>query len=479
MRLSEYLAQDGLGLAKLIRNRAVTEAEVLDCARRMAEAVNPEINAFVEIFAEPLRGSDNADAPFRGVPFVIKDLVLHAAGQKFELGSRLAAGLRLPHDTDLMARFRAAGLRTIGRTASPEFGFCPTTEPVANGPTRNPWDNPRMAGGSSGGSSAAVAAGIVPLGHANDGGGSIRIPASCCGLVGLKPTRGRTPIGPDSAEGLNGLGIEFAVTRTVRDAAALLDAVQGAGLGDPYVIAPPVEPYAAAIGRPPAPLRVALMTRSFDGSAFDPAVAAGLTSTAQLCESLGHRVTEAAPALDFEHFVETSMVYWIANLPVWIDQIAAATGRQVDESTLEATTLACYRHGKALKATDLLHAMESANVITRATAAFFQQHDVLLSPTLPGLPLPIGSIDANDPTLGAEGWARKTFAFTPLTPLFNMTGQPAISLPLTRTDTGLPVGMQFAAHYGDEATLLTLAAQLEQARPWPRTAPIAHRHAGR
>jgi amidase len=384
----------------------------------------------------------------------------------------------MPHDTDLMARFRRAGLRTIGRTAAPEFGYCPTTEPVANGPTRNPWDTARMPGGSSGGSAAAVAAGIVPLGHANDGGGSIRIPASCCGLVGLKPTRGRTPIGPDSGEGLNGFGIEFAVTRTVRDAAALLDAVQGPGLGDPYVIAPPRGPYAAASGSPPAPLNIALMTRSFDGAAFDPVVAAGLKETALLCEGLGHHVTEAAPSLDFNHFVETSMVYWTANLPVWIDQVAAATGRRVDETTLEATTLACYRHGSALRATDLLHAMESANVITRATAAFFGNYDVLLSPTLPGLPPPIGTINANDPALGAEGWTRKTFAFTPLTPLFNMTGQPAISLPLARTADDLPIGMQFAARYGEEDLLFRLAAQLEQARPWPLPAPIARGVAG-
>lgn len=474
MKLAEYIEQDGLGLAALIRAGEVTENEVLDCARKVLEALNPDINALVETFPEPLAGTDRADAPFRGVPFLIKDLVVHAAGQRVEMGSRLAGGMRFGHDTDLMARFRAAGLRTLGRSTSPEFGYCATTETVVNGPTRNPWDTTRMAGGSSGGSAAAVAAGIVPVAHANDGGGSIRIPASCCGLVGLKPTRGRTPIGPDAAEGLNGLGIEFAVTRTVRDSAMLLDAVQGAGVGDPYIITPPRKPYSTEILKPPKRLRIAMMTRTWDGAAFDPAVSAGLTDTAKLCEELGHRVSEAAPTLDWEQFVQTSMVYWTANLPVWIDHIAAATGRPVDHTTLEATTLACYHHGKSLKATDLLLAMEVANGITRSTAAFFQKYDVLLTPTLPVPPLPLGSLNANDSALSAEGWTRKVFAFTPLTPLFNMTGQPAISLPLARTDPGLPLGMQFAARYGEEATLLRLATGLEQARPWPLLAPMAH-----
>ncbi|MBI2969973.1 MAG: amidase [Gammaproteobacteria bacterium] len=473
MKPEEYLEQDGLGLAALIRDGEVSVAEVLDCGRRVLDALNPRINAVIEAYPEALAGSDDAGAPFHGVPFLIKDLVLHAAGQLVEMGSRLARGVRFNHDTDLMARFRGAGLRTLGRSASPEFGYCPTTETVVNGPTRNPWDAMRMAGGSSGGSAAAVAAGIVPVAHANDGGGSIRIPASCCGLVGLKPTRGRTPIGPDFGEGLNGLGVEFAVTRTVRDAAALLDAVQGAGLGDPYVIAPPRRSYNIEINKKPKRLRIALMTASWGGQKIDPAVVAGVKHTARQCEALGHRVTEAAPPLDWEQFVQATLVYWTANLPVWIDHVASATGRPVNESTLEATTLACYRHGKTLKATDLLHAMDTANVISRSTAAFFQKHDVLLTPTLPVPPLPLGSLNANDPSLDAEGWTRKAFDFTPFTPLFNMTGQPAISLPLARMEAGLPLGMQFVARYGEEAVLLRLAAQLEEAQPWPRIAPLA------
>jgi len=473
MKLSEYIELDGLGLAELIRKREVKGAEVLACAQRMVESINPRINAVIETYAEPLAGSDDPAAPFTGVPFVTKDLVLHAAGQKMELGSRLARGLVFPHDTDLMARFRRAGLRTVGRTTSPEFGYCPTTENVLHGPTRNPWDTTRSPGGSSGGSGSAVAAGIVPLAHASDGGGSIRIPAACCGLVGLKPTRARTPIGPDAAEGLNGLGIEFAVTRSVRDCAALLDAVQGAGLGDPYVAPQPTCSYTEAVSRRHERLHIAVMGTAWGGQETDPEVLEGVSKTVRQCEASGHTVTEAAPALDWDEFVSTTMVYWTANLAAWIDQVATTVGRSIDASTLEATTLACYRYGQTLKATDLLHAMDVANRIRRSFAAFFDRYDVLLTPTLPAPPARLGTVDANDSSLDAEGWTRQVFGFTPFTPVFNTTGQPAISLPLVRTGGGLPIGMQFVGRFGAEDVLINLAAQLERSMPWPRVAPLA------
>jgi amidase len=478
MKLSEYVAQDGLGLARLIRDGEVTVDEVLGCARRMIDAVNPRINAVVETYPEPLAGNQDPAAPFRGVPLVIKDLVIHAAGQRCEMGSRLARGLAFPHDTDLMSRFRQAGFRTVARTASPEFGYSPTTETVANGPTRNPWDTTRMAGGSSGGSGAAVAAGIVPIGHANDGGGSIRIPAACNGLVGLKPTRARTPIGPDAAEGLNGMGVELAVTRTVRDCAALLDAVQGPGLGDPYFAPPPAMSYVDAVAAKPRALRIALMTTAWNGGKTDPEVAAAVRDAARQCESLGHTVVEAAPTVDWDEFVMNCMVYWTANLAVWIEELGKALGRPVDATTLEATTLACYRHGAQLKAADLLNAMAFCNRLTRSFAAFFQQYDVLLTPTLPEPPSPIGTVNSNDPTLDAEGWTRRVFTFTPFTPLFNMTGQPAISLPLARSSIGLPLGMHFVGRYGAEDTLLNLAGTLERAMPWPQLSPLAIAAAG-
>jgi amidase len=478
MKLSEYVAQDGLGLAELVRSREVKTSEVLDCAARMLEAVNPRINAIIERYAEPLAGNEDPAAPFLGVPFVVKDLVLHAAGHKVEMGSRLAKGLVLGHDTDLMARFRRAGLRTVARTTSPEFGYSPTTETVANGPTRNPWDTARSSGGSSGGSGASVAAGIAPLGHANDGGGSIRIPASCNGLVGLKPTRARTPIGPDAAEGLNGLGVEFAVTRTVRDCAALLDAVQGAGIGDPYVAPTPVGTYVDATRRAPRPLRIALMDTAWSGAKTDAEVLAGVRAVARECTELGHTVSEAAPPLDWDQFVATTMVFWTANLAAWLDGIANALGRKIDASTVEATTLACYRHGHTLKATDLLHAMDRYNGIRREVGAFFERYDVLLTPTLPTPPAPIGTLNSNDATLGAEGWTRKVFEYTPFTPVFNTTGQPAISLPLARSAQGVPLGMQFVGRFGEEDVLLNLAAQFERAMPWPQVSPLALAAAG-
>jgi amidase len=478
MKLAEYLAQDGLGLAELVRRREVKGAEVLACAAQMLERVNPGINAVVETYAEPLAGSDDPAAPFHGVPFVVKDLVLHAAGHKIEMGSRLAKGLVLPHDTDLMTRFRKAGLRTIGRATSPEFGYCPTTENVLHGPTRNPWDTNRSPGGSSGGSGAAVSSGIVPLAHASDGGGSIRIPAACNGLVGLKPTRARTPIGPDAAEGLNGLGIEFAVTRTVRDSAALLDAVHGPGLGDPYVAPTPVGTYADALRRQAKPLRIAVMEHAWGGARTEAEVLAGLRNVARECTALGHSVTEAAPKIDWDAFVATTMVFWTANLATWIDEMAGASGRPIDGSTLEATTLACYRYGQTLKAKDLLHAMGYHNGVRRTVAAFFESYDVLLTPTLPTPPAMLGTINANDPSLDAEGWTRKVFTYTPFTPVFNTTGQPAVSLPLARTAAGVPLGMQFVGRFGAEDVLLNLAAQFEQAMPWPRVSPLALAAAG-
>src|SRR5712691_7183649 len=257
MHFSEYIEYDAVGLAHLIKSGQVSAQEVQQIARQASLAVNPKLNALVELFEEPLPHSTTG--PFAGVPFAIKDLALHAAGIKIGMGTRLAGdGIVFPHDTDLMARFKQAGLATLGRTATPEFGFNVTTEPISNGPTHNPWNISRSSGGSSGGSAALVAARALPVAHGTDGGGSIRIPAAWCGLVGLKPTRGRTPYGPDSDERLSGLGVEFALTRTVRDAAALLDAVNGPGIGDKYLIAPPLRPYVQEITSAPGRLRIAM-----------------------------------------------------------------------------------------------------------------------------------------------------------------------------------------------------------------------------
>ena len=472
MKLNEYIKYDGLGLAELIRNREVSATEVTDCARQAIDSVNPQINSIIEQFPAPLSANQSPDAPFQGVPFLIKDLALHAKGVLNEFGSRLAQGIRFNHDTELMKRFRTAGLQTMGRTATPEFGYCATTEPIINGPSRNPWDLKRMPGGSSGASSAAVAAGIVPLAHANDGGGSIRIPAACCGLVGLKPTRGRVSPGPDSGEPLSGLAVDFAVTRSVRDAAALLDAVHGHSPGDPYIIAPPQIPYLQQIRNSPQRLKIAYTSTSWSGSEVDADLKSAVEKTAAICEQSGHEITEATPEFDWQDFFQSTVVYWAANLAVIIDMVATATGRKPDETTLEATTLACYRHGKDISAGQLLRAQGTANHICRSVGAFFEEYDLLLTPTTARPALPVGTLNANDASLDALSWSEHVFDFCPFTPLFNTTGQPAISLPLQRTAADLPLGMQFAGRFGDEATLLQLAAQLEEAAPWPRTAPL-------
>lgn len=465
----EYQRLDATALADLIRRGEITRADALNCALELAHVLNPELNAFVEIFEEAL--VCDKDGPFAGVPFAIKDIVCHAKGVLNENGSRLCAGSRARHDTALMQRFRAAGLATIGRTATPEFGYCATTESRANGPTRNPWNRNRSPGGSSGGSGAAVAAGIVPFAHANDGGGSIRVPASCTGLVGLKPTRGRVSVGPDIGEALNGIAIEFAVTRSVRDCAALLDAVAGPSLGDPYVIPAPAIPYREAIEAPPAKLNIAFTTRAWSGCAIDPVMVSAVHETVKLCESLGHRVSEAMPPLDNEPFMQATHVYWSANLHHWIKQVAAGLGRTPDLDGLEATTMKCYAEGAKMSAEDLLMAFAVTNHVTREFAAFFSEYDVLVTPTAASPALPLGTIRADDPNISAREWTEMQFRFVPFTAQFNMTGQPAISLPLHRSDTGLPVGVQFAARHYAEDMLLTLAAQLEAAAPWPCIAP--------
>lgn len=477
MTLSEYCSYDGLGLAALVRAGEVTPAELTQIALTGIERLNPQLGAVISVLREQPAAqiaSGLPDGPFTGVPFLVKTLVAHAAGVPMEMGSRLAKGLALPHDTELVARFRRAGLVIVGTTTTPEFGYNATTESVLHGPTRNPWDLQRSSGGSSGGAGAVVSAGITPLAHANDGGGSIRVPASCCGLVGLKPTRGRTPTGPDYSDPLNGLGIEFALTRSVRDAAALLDAVAGPDAGAPHWAEPPVGSFAQASTQAPGRLRIAWMARPLSGVAVDPACVAALHDTVRLLESLGHELVEAAPVVDAEALFLATHRVWAANLTHWMQGLAAATGRQISEDTVESSSLACYRYGSRLTATELLQALDTHGAISRTVGQFFAQYDAVLSPTLARPALPLGVLDANAPGIDAEAWTRQVFEFTPFTSLYNTTGQPAISLPLSMSPDGLPIGMQLAGRFADEATLLRLAAQLEQARPWRDRRPPVH-----
>jgi amidase len=472
MRIDEYAAHDATALAGLIRDGEVKATDVHRIAAEAIDAVNAELNAVVgERFAEPL-GHD-PDGPFGGVPFVIKDLILHAEGVAQRAGTRmLGPGIPMPTDSFLMARFRAAGLATAAVTATPELGFNASTEPVATGPVRNPWDLARSPGGSSGGSAALVAARAVPVAHANDGGGSIRIPAAACGLVGLKPTRGRTTAGPDYADPLLGLGIEFAITRTVRDCAGLLDAVHGSEPGDRYLLPAPPDGFAAAARGGSRPLRIAVSTTPTSGpGTTDPECVTAVRRVADVLAGLGHTVIEAAPAVHGEAFDRANLTVWCSFLADAVDVLAGLLGTTPGPDVLEATTLACVEHGRTLRASDLYAADRVFNATTRAVAAFHLDHDVLLTPTMCSPNTALGHLDANDPGLDARGWYDGIFSFAGFTALANVTGMPAISLPLATSTQGWPVGVQLGAGLAEEATLLALAADLEQALPWADRTP--------
>lgn len=473
MRVAEYVDRDAVGLAELVAGGEVTPAELEAAAREAARVVNPQLNAIVETWAaddEPDPGS----SPLAGVPFLIKDLGVAMAGRRMELGSRLAAGNVAGADSSLMLRFRRAGLVTFGRTTTPEMAYSNTTEPVLYGATRNPWDLERSAGGSSGGAGAAVAAGVVPLAHATDAAGSIRIPAACNGLFGLKPTRGRVPVGPSFDEIFNGLAVHGSVSRTVRDSAVLLDQIRGPEPGDPYVAPEPPRPYAEEVTRHPGSLRIGVLTHAWGGHRTAAPVADALASTARLLESLGHRVEEAKAGLgvDWEEFVLASARQWTANLAASIDELAAALGRPIDSSTLEPPVLASYHYGQRVGGVQFVAALAIRNRVARSLARYFDGHDVLLTPTLPELPVPLGTHAEGAAALDGLGWLRRLFDLSPFTAVFNVAGTPAMSVPVTAdAGTGLPIGMQFAAGYGREGLLFRLAGQLEQASPWAGRTP--------
>lgn len=471
MHISDYVTQDAVGLASLVSTGAVSPREVASAARSAAARLNAELNAFVEIWHdEPLADS----GPFLGVPFAIKDIGITARGKRLEFGSRLAAGAVMEDDSDLMRRFRAAGFTTIGRTATPEFAISTTTEPDFGGPTLNPWDRTRSAGGSSGGAAVAVAAGVVPVAHATDAGGSIRIPASSIGLVGLKPSRGRVCMGPALDEIWGGLATQFVLSRTVRDSAALLDLLEGPNTGEPFEIVRPAGRYADAIRRPPRSLRIGCMVHPLNGRRSAPSVVAVIDRTAKLLESLGHAVEPATldPGVSWEAYALATGRYWITHTAFLIRQISALTGRPVDETTLEPASLAVYRQGLKTSAIDLIEAGAVRNTITRAIGSFFERYDLLLTPTMPDLPLPVGALHEGAEGLDGLGWVQRVVDHAPFSGLFNMSGTPALSLPLGHDPhSGLPVGMQFATRFGAEDVLLQLATQLESAAPWTSRRP--------
>jgi amidase len=471
---------DATALADLVRRREASPRELVDAAIARIERLNPRLNAvitprFDRARAEAASG-DIPDGPFRGVPFLLKDLGCHSAGDPYHAGMRLLRDLRWvePSDTYLAAKFRAAGFVFLGKTNTPELGPLPTTEPEAYGPTRNPWDPDRSPGGSSGGSAAAVAAGMVPVAHANDGGGSIRIPASACGLVGLKPSRGRTSLGPDAGEVWAGMAVEHVVTRSVRDTAAVLDAVAGYMPGDPYVAPPPARPYGDEVGASPGRLRVGLLARVPAGAGLEvhPECQRAVDDTGRLLASLGHVVEEAhPPALDDPQALDAALTVvtaWTArDLAYW----SARTGRTIGPGDVEPLIWAVADVGRTPTAVDYIRAVEYLQGHTRRLAAWWAEgFDLLLTPTLFEPPPPLGHFTVREEPL--RGFALAG-AFVAFTLPFNMSGQPAVSLPLHWSPEGLPIGVQLIAAYGREDALLRVAAQLEMARPWrDRLPPI-------
>ena len=471
MELRDYAAQDAVGLAALLRDGQVSPAEVEDAARRAIEAVEPELGATVgELYGTPLEAS--REGPFAGVPFAMKEVAPHLAGQRTQLGSRWPGeGIAGPADTYLGQRIRAAGLRVLARTRSPEFAFNASTEPVAHGPTRSPWDRERSVGGSSGGAAALVAARALPIAHATDGGGSIRIPASLCGLVGLKPTRERVPVGPGQWEGLHGMAHDFVLCRTLRDAAAALDALHGRAPGEKYVIPPPERPYADEVGAGAGRLRVRWTADAWSGAAVAPECKAAVEATAAALAEAGHDVEAGSPTIDPDVLHRGLVVTWAAGLAQRGALLERAVGAPSGPETVEACTLAMLDLGRRLSAIELLDGYGDCNAVGRAVGVFFETADVLLLPSVARLPWLLGELDQDDPALDGDGWVRKLFAsYVPFTAMFNITGQPAISLPLAWSD-GLPVGVQLVGRYADEATLFRLAAQLERAFPWSGRRP--------
>jgi amidase len=471
MNLNEYATYDGIGLAQLVATGEVTSAELAELAIAAVQQVNPQINAVIEHWSPTVT---EGAGPLAGVPFLIKDLAITSAGRRVELGSRLAQGLVAESDSYLMQRFNAAGLATLGRTTTPEMAFSTETESVLQGPTRNPWDTRLSAGGSSGGSGAAVAAGIVPIAHATDAAGSIRVPASYNGLVGLKPTRGRASNGPALDEVFAGFGVQLGLSRTVRDSAALMDIVQGYAPGDPYYTAAPAEGFLAQVGRDPGRLRIGLLDTPWNGAAPDPEITEATLAVARELEALGHRVERVTAPLgtSWDSFVQANAHIWCTTLVRWIDGLAAATSRPIDLSTLEAATLACYAYGLQARAVEFAGALEVRNLIAHSVAGWFNDFDVLLTPTLPRLPHALDTYSRGAQTMDGLQWTARVFEHSPFTPVFNVAGTPAMSLPLAMSrQQGLPIGLQFAAQFGAEEVLLRLAGQLEQALPWHERKP--------
>jgi len=469
MDLADYAACDATELRRLLVAGDVGTDEVRETALRAIETVDPELNAVMHGPYEDARAG--GDGPLAGVPFAVKD-TLPEAGRPLGFGSRLLDGYVARREATLAERFRAAGLVSLVRTATPEFAFNVDTAPVVHGPTRNPWNPERGPGGSSGGAAALVASRSLPLAHANDGGGSIRVPAAWCGLVGLKPSRGRVPIGPAVGEAVGGFAHEFAVTRTVRDAALLLDAVNGPAPGDRYYVARPATPYASSLDGDLAPLRVAMHSTSFFGTPTEPAARAAVEAAALALEEQGHRVEEACPQVHEDALRECVDAVWSVDLASLAGVFARIMGREPGPGQVEAASWACIQRGREITALQLDAAAATVNSTSRRWGRFLEEYDLFVCPTAPTSAPPSGTPDQDDERFDtAESWMDEVFGRIPFTPIGNLTGQPSVSLPLGQADDGMPLGVMLTAQTLREDLLLRVAAQLERALPWIQRRP--------
>ena len=470
---------DATAQAELVRTGQVSPAELVTAAIERIEALNPVLNAVVtpvferaaEEAAEQARAAPAG--PFAGVPYLVKDLACEMEGVRFTEGSRFLAGNVSAFDSELVLRLRRAGLVILGKTNTPEFGMAPACEPVLFGPVRNPWDTGRSTSGSSGGSAAAVASGMVPFAHGNDLGGSLRYPASACGLFGLKPTRARNPLGPEYGDVAAGGAVEHTLTRSVRDSAALLDATSGPDLGDPYWAPPPTRPFGAEVGADPGRLRIGFTTRTPEGDLGHPDCVAAAEQAARLCASLGHEVTET----DWPGFtpeVGAAIGTMLSAAAAWIVQYwIRHLGREPGEDEIEPLNRALWQAGEKVTAADWLLAVGDIQRFGRRVARFFTGFDAFLTPTMSAPPLPIGTMVStpDDPwrSLQVSG---PTVRYAGI--VANLTGNPAMSVPLWWNDEGMPIGVHILGRFGDEATLIRLAAQLEAAQPWAGRRPAVH-----
>ena len=471
--LDRLATLDGISQAEMVRNKELQPIDLVEAAIDRIQQLNPELNAIITPMFDLARAEAAKalpEGPFAGVPFVLKDLIAEYEGTPLSEGSAYLNRQYLPRgDSELVHRQKQSGLICVGKANASEFGLVPTTEPHLFGPTRNPWDTSRTSGGSSGGPAAAVASGMVPLAHANDGGGSIRIPASCCGVFGLKPTRGRNPLGPHYGDIVSGIIAEHAVTRSVRDSAALLDATAGPDLGDPYAAPPPQRPFLEEVGADPGRLRIAFSAKPLTGLAVHADCVASVRDAADFCEGLGHDVEEASPSVDGALMVKRFGHVWLGGVGWAIRDWERRTGRKPTAEHFEPLTWRMFEIEQQMKPSDYLLAIQDLQQLSREVARFFDSYDLWLTPTLAQPPVPLGYFDYTPEDV--PGFQERLGQYTHFTLVCNVTGQPAMSVPLYWNAEGLPIGTQFIGRFGEEATLFRIAAQLEAARPWADRRP--------